>query len=90
MIRPTVGRIMWYWPIKERRGAEPLAAIVTCVHGDHMVNFCVFEPNGMPSPRTSVPIVQDGSPHSIGDSPYAEWMPYQLGQAAKTEAALKA
>jgi len=22
-----------------------------------------------------------GSPHTIGDSPYVEWMPYQIGQA---------
>ena len=86
MITPTVGRIMWYWPVKDQRGDQPLAAIVAHVWGNDMVNLCVFDQNGTPSSRTSVPIVQDGSPYIAGDSPYAEWMPYQKGQAAKTEA----
>lgn len=86
MIKPTVGRVMWYWPNVKDRGDQPLCALVTRVCGDHSVNLVVFASDGTPSDTTAVPIVQDGGPYSIGDSPYAEWMPYQKGQAAKTEA----
>jgi hypothetical protein len=85
MIKPTVGRVMWFWNVKEHRGNQPHAAIVTCVLGDNMVNLVAFTPNGVPFPATSVPVIQDGSPFIIGDSPYAEWMPYQIGQAKKHE-----
>ena len=85
MIKPTIGRVMWYWPDKESRGDQPWAAFVTYVHGDNIVNLCVFTPNGVPTSTTSVPVVQDGSPFTAGDSPYVRWMPYQIGQAKKHE-----
>lgn len=87
MIKPTIGRVMWYWPQKSSRGEQPLCALVCFVHGDDMVNLAVFEPDGGHRATTSVPVVQEGSRYTAGDSPYCEWMPYQLGQAAKTEAA---
>ncbi len=86
MIKPTIGRVMWYWPAKEHRGEQPWAAIVTFVHNDNMVNLVVWNPNSDGQPKSSVPIVQDGSPHTVGDSPYVEWMPFQIGQAKKHEA----
>ena len=85
MIRPSIGRIMWYWPEKDSRCDQPWAAIVTYVHGDNMVNLSVWNSDGhAQNGRTSVPVVQEGSPYIAGNSPYAEWMPYQLGQAKKT------
>ncbi len=86
MIKPTIGRIMWYWPDAQSRGEQPWAAIVTCVHGDNMVNLAVWDHEGNAKFKHSVPIVQDGSPYTVGDSPYVEWMPYQIGQAKKHEA----
>lgn len=87
MIAPTIGRIMWYWPVKEQRGTLPWAAIVTYVHNDNMVNLGVWSPEGhVQHGKSSVPVVQDGSPHTAGDSPYVEWMPYQIRQAKKHEA----
>ena len=86
MIKPTVGRVMWYWPEKSKRGDQPLCALVCYVHDDNMVNLAAFNPDGSNGSTLRVPIVQDGSPYTAGDSPYAEWMPYQKGQAAKTEA----
>jgi len=90
MIKPTIGRVMWYWPEKEDREDQPLCALVVRVHDDNMVNLAVFNVDGSSGGALRVPIVQDGSPHTAGDSPYCEWMPYQKGQAAKTEAAEKA
>lgn len=88
MIVPSVGRVIWY-----HAGQEPLgfsnpqpavcAAIVAYVHSDSMVNLTVFDAVGIAHGRTSVPLVQDGD--TVPSFPYCEWMPYQKGQAAKTE-----
>jgi len=85
MITPTIGRVMWYWPVAGRRGAQPYASIVTYVHNDHMVNLVAFTTDGSPFPVQSIAIIQDGSPYTADDLPYAEWMPYQIGQAKKHE-----
>ena len=93
MIKPTVGRVMWYRPgdyligLVEHDPAQPMTAHVCYVWNDNMVNLLVIDHAGNTQVRTSVPIVQDGSPYTAGPSPYAEWMPFQKGQAAKTEAA---
>lgn len=88
MIKPTVGRIVWYHPGAEDPGpypdGQPLAAIVTHVWTETCINLAIFDANGNPYSRTSVLLVQDGYP--VPSACYAEWMPYQKGQAAKTEA----
>jgi len=89
MIRPTVGRVVLFWPILnpgERPDAQPWAAIVTYVWSDRMVNLSVFAHNGVQRSCTSVPLLQDGDAAPISGY-YCEWMPYQKGQAARTEAA---
>lgn len=89
VITPTVGRVVWYRPNEldpiRLDSKQPLAALVTYVHSDNMVNLVVFDPNGTAAGRTSVTLVQDGDP-ILGGSSYCEWMPYQKGQAAKAEA----
>jgi hypothetical protein len=85
MIRPSIGRVMWYWPAKGDRGEQPWAALVTKVWNDNMVNLVVFDPDGESSGETSVKVVQDGSPYAADDYSYVVWMPYQIGQAKKHE-----
>jgi hypothetical protein len=93
MIKPTVGRVMWYHPgdyandldLVQYDKAQPMAAHVAYVWNDHMVNLLVIDHKGAAHQRKSVPIVQEGSPYTVGRSPYCEWMPYQKGQAAKAE-----
>lgn len=90
MIIPTNGRIVLYHPsqfdtnVMTVHDSRPLAAIVAHVFNDGLVNLCVFDSNGHPYGRTSVPLHQGDGPCS--SSPYCEWMPYQKGQAAKAEA----
>lgn len=87
MIKPTVGRVVLYHPSVNTAyphfAGVPLAAIITHVHSDSCINLAVFDADGNSHGETSVDLVQDdnsGRPY-----PYAEWMPYQKGQAAKTE-----
>jgi hypothetical protein len=95
MIMPSNGRIVLFTParsedrpVAQHDPAQPLAAIVTHVWGERMINLCAFDSNGQPLAFTSVPLVQDGDPKPEGF--FAEWMPYQKGQAAKAEEAEKA
>lgn len=88
MIEPTVGRIVHFTPSTATSGVpkydQPLAAIVTYVWGPRMVNLTAFDANGGTFSATSVTLLQDGDePNPYGH--YAQWMPYQKGQAAKTE-----
>lgn len=92
MIQPTMGRIVWYHPAAGDTGlavndeTQPLAAIVAYVWHSRMVNLTVCDHNGQAQSRTSVVLLQDGDPAVGGGMSYCEWMPFQKGQAAKTEA----
>lgn len=87
MIKPTIGRVVWYHPSGSTAEEQPQAAIVVYVWSDTCVNLTTFDPNGHPYAQTSVFLWQ-----GEGERPsscYAEWMPYQIGQAARTESAEK-
>lgn len=87
VITPTVGRIVWYWPRVndgEPISEQPFAAIVTYVFNDRMINLAAFDHVGNAERHISVQLVQEGDAvPGLGD--YAQWMPYQIGQAKKHE-----
>lgn len=91
MIKPTVGRVVWFRPMSASENPQPLAAIIAFVHDDKTVNLAVFDRNGESYPLEGVQLIQEGEmPCRPGG--YCEWMPYQKGQAAKVdqlEAAIK-
>lgn len=84
MIKPTVGRVVWFHPPTGERYDEhqPLAAIVTYIWNDRMVNLIAFTQNGDTYSSTSVKLLQDDDAPAGADR-WAEWMPYQIGQAKK-------
>jgi hypothetical protein len=91
MIKPTIGRVVWFHPgawdhvnLTRPDPSQPLAALVVYVWSDRMVNLAVFDQNGIAHGRTSVPLVQEGD--MVPAEFFAEWMPFQKGQAAKAEA----
>lgn len=92
VIKPTVGRIVWYWPGATDpgidNGDQPLAAIVTHVWSDSCINLSAFGQDGTPHGRKSVTLIQEGEGRDP-DNSFAEWMPYQKGQAAKHDAEQK-
>lgn len=110
VIKPTVGRKVWYRPSKhdtvgpvpmttagsvEHGTAAPLDATVIAVWGDRMVNVLVTDVVGRHFPVLSVDLLQPGDePRKDADGNvigrYCEWMPYQVGQAAKDETAAPA
>ncbi len=96
VIRPTVGRKVWYRPSAAELatnpgvstiGDQPLDATVVAVFSDRLVNLVIFDAAGEKHVRHSVQLVQDGDVAntrlSVG---YAEWMPFQAKAAAREPA----
>jgi hypothetical protein len=86
-IEPTVGRVVWYYPEGADRGPhpgeQPLSAQIAHVNEDGTVNLGVLDSLGVHFSKQNVVLIQDGDERP--DGCFAEWMPYQKGQAAKTE-----
>jgi hypothetical protein len=87
VIKPTVGRIVWYRPSQAFDAGmtvhdwlQPLAATVAYVWSDTCVNLDVVDHNGVHHARTSVTLHQGEGPCT--SSPFAEWMPYQKSVAS--------
>lgn len=80
VIKPTVGRVVWFYQKGHVAGDQPLAAMVARVWSDTCVNLAIFDANGNPvNPPTSVLLIQDNLVPSGGH--YCTWMPFQVGQA---------
>ena len=100
MIKPTIGRRVWYWPSAYDCGngsvsppstmqadhVQPCDAGVCYVHSDRLVNLTVADHNGNMHKRTSVQLLQDDDEIPVGQA-YATWMPYQSAQAKRQETA---
>lgn len=86
MIEPTIGRVVWVHrpgSISERY-QQPEVGFIVFVHNPRLINIAGFDANGEHFAATSVQLLQDDDARLGGI--YAWWMPYQKGQAAKTEA----
>ena len=81
MIEPTVGRIVWFWEYGKGGADQPSAAIVTYVYGPRSINLVQFTHMGEVRHHAGITLVQEGDPEP--SSYFAEWMPYQIGQAKK-------
>lgn len=79
MIEPSVGRIVWVFHLT----STPLAGIITSVISNEEITVTVFDLGH--ERHQKMPLLQTDADYK-GETPYATWMPYQKGQAAKTEA----
>jgi hypothetical protein len=90
MIKPTVGRIVWYYGSKDLVIYQPLSAIICFVESDEKVNLHVFGAKGECFPRERVRLVQDleksKASDNLPDSEFCTWMPFQKAQPAVAEA----
>jgi hypothetical protein len=84
MIKPTIGRVVGFYPAGVPHTEQPLPALICYVHSDTLINVGGFDQNGNPIRGTSVFLNHDGYGNPGGGA-WATWMPYQKGQAAKTE-----
>jgi hypothetical protein len=72
-MKPTVGRIVHYFPAGYM-GGPPLAAIIVHVWGDTLVNLAVFGRQGnlLSPPAHAVALLEEGSPIPSNKS-YWKW-----------------
>lgn len=82
MIKPTIGRVVWYW--RSEGQEQAFSAQIAYVHSDTIVNLGYLDANGFAKNVTSVQLVQEGDKKPAFS--YCEWMPYQIGQAKKHDA----
>ena len=86
MIKPTPGRLVHFTahdPAIQGDQSQPLAAVITYVWNDRMVNLSVFDQSGTPHAKTSITLLQDDDAPLAGA--HAQWMPFQKGQAANAD-----
>jgi hypothetical protein len=89
-IVPTVGRVVWFTPSRGFKTPDfllidqnrPCSAMVAYVWNDNLVNLTVSDHYGKTFGMTSVQLVQADEPRPENGY-FCEWMPYQVGQAAK-------
>lgn len=103
-INPTIGRVVHFNPTMShadklgmvyRCQGTPMDAHIVYVWPSGLVNLAVFDHDGIQHAVTSVKLLQDVSQAPLNAQgqlveSYCTWMPYQKGQAAKTEQAEKA
>lgn len=99
-INPTIGRVVHFNPTMshaEKLGmvyrcqGAPMDAHIAYVWPSGLVNLAVFDHDGNLHAVTSVKLLQDSNQAPLNEQgqlieSYATWMPYQKGQAAKTQA----
>lgn len=90
MIKPTIGRVVWYWSdaaaLNTQPDAQPCPALVAKVIADDRVNLAAFDEIGHSFPRPGVFLWQGEGERP--QSEYCEWMPYQKTQAANQAGAV--
>lgn len=82
MIKPSVGRVVWFYPRGDDSLAgssdQPLAALVAYVWTDTLVTLMVIDKDGQPQPRLHIPL---GAENHAPEESYCDWMPYQKAVA---------
>lgn len=93
---PTIGRIVYVFDkvgrspdtLRPVPAGKPLAAIVADVlaPGSLTINAGVFNHDGTTGPLGGVPHISEGYEYNNRGAQYVwDWMPFQKGQASKTE-----
>jgi hypothetical protein len=81
MIKPTNGRIVWYYPSGNTpQTHQPHAAQIAYVWSNECVNIGYLDQNGVQKSATSVLLYQEGE-MPMPTSNFCCWMPYQTAVA---------
>lgn len=83
MIEPTIGRVIWYWP--EDKKDQPWPCWICSVRPDGRINVAGFNNEGVPFRDSDIDLFQGEEGEQKPLHSFAEWMPYQIGQAKKHE-----
>lgn len=90
MIEPTIGRIVWFYQGKAKanniadNGDQPMTAQIIYVHNPRLVSLDITDHRGTHHSKAKVKLMQ-GDEDFTPVEDWCEWMPFQKGQAAKTD-----
>lgn len=101
MIPPTVGCIVLFRPNVDLDNPEQVrnflshhpsfaladvcSAQIAAVNSDGTINLSVLDATAVPHPIQGVSLVSDDESPDKGEGFYAEWVPYQKGEAGKND-----
>lgn len=100
IIKPTIGRVVWYWPESKPPGwqhydehglvhhVQPFPALIQRVWNDELVDIIVFDPyfTNTPFPlRCELRVVLWIHKGETKFTRFCEWMPFQRGQATNAD-----
>lgn len=85
MIKPTVGRVVWFYEAEMSNDDQPYPAIICFVHSDTCINVAGFDNDGNQFKSTLVTLEQEGIVQPTSRGPRCKWISHQMGQAAKAE-----
>ena len=80
MIKPTVGRKLWYYPVGNQV-PQPHDATIVAVNTETSVNLACHDEFGASYAVRGAYLLPSDTPQGIVAYPHAQWMPYQVGQA---------
>jgi hypothetical protein len=86
MIKPSIGRVVWFYLDKAKQ-TQPFPALISFVHNDRCVNLAYFDASGFNGQATSVTLRQEEDGPLPETGQFCCWMPYQQAQAKKHEGA---
>lgn len=74
IIKPTIGRVVWYWPSHLAHTSQPYAALIAHVHNDTDINVGYFDHLGVAGSEQHVALLHDddsyGNPGDVVFSPF--------------------
>lgn len=87
-MKPSIGRVVWFFPAGHHKGDQPNSAQIAFVHSDTCINVGALNANGESYAKTSVRLLAPDEPapfneHGQATENFAQWMPYQVQQAEK-------
>lgn len=88
-MKPSIGRVVWYYPATREPGDQPWPALISYVTSDDNINVGGFRYDGTPFNDSGVSLFLPDAPLPE-QGPYCTWMPYQVSAASEATAKVPA
>jgi len=87
-MKPSIGRVVWYYPANHGDG-QPWPALIAYVHPNEQITVGGFRADGTPFDDRWITLYLPDAPLPQ-EGPYCTWMPYQVSAASEAAAKVPA
>ena len=84
-MKPSIGRVVWYYPAG-CADKQPWPALIAYVHSDARINVGGYKADGTPFDARNVELRMPSEGTAKDEDHYCTWMPYQVSAAAEAAA----